>query len=344
MKEVAVLGATGYTGTELVRLLCRHPQVKIAYLSSEKHAGQCLSGVHPQFKGRVEQVMEPMRVENIPDRVEVVFCALPHGKSFEVVPALLDRQKRVVDLSADFRLKDPSLYDKWYGYSHPAAQLLKEAVYGLTEINAAAIAAAKLVANPGCYPTGTLLALAPLAEHGLIDWSSVVVDAKSGVSGAGRTPRQGFHYPECADNFKAYRLGNHQHTPEIEQELGYLGKEQVTLSFTPHLLPIIRGILTTIYLQMRRDIDEEVIASIYQKYYSKASFVRLFSAPALPETRLVRGSNYCDLGWKLDRRTGRLIIVSAIDNLVKGASGQAVQNMNLMLGYPQETALEQLPC
>ena len=341
--EVAVIGATGYTGSELVRLLGQHPRVKVSYVSSRGDAGSPYHQVHPQFYQAVELELQPPDLALIPEAAELVFCALPHGRSAEVIPALLDAGKNVIDLSADFRLLDPALYEDWYGWSHPAPGLLGKAVYGMPEINREALPGAALVANPGCYPTSALLALLPLAETGWVKWESVIVDAKTGVSGAGRNPKQAFHFPECAESVKAYRIGDHQHTPEIEQILSRLSGEAVTLTFTPHLVPMIRGILSTVYLCLNRDCTAEELEQLYREFYSGHPFVRLLPGQQLPETRFVRGSNFCDLGWRFDRRNGRLVIVSAIDNLVKGAAGQAVQNMNLVLGYAEDSGLGQTP-
>ncbi len=342
MVKVAVLGATGYAGADLVRLLCYHPGVEVVFLSSESYAGAKFSQVHPQFKELMDQRLQSLKVEAIPEGVSMVFCALPHGKSAPVIPELLQRNLKIVDLSADFRLHDSSLYPEWYGWAHPAPDLLASAVYGLPEIYALEISRARLVANPGCFPTGAILALAPLASKRLVEWESVIIDAKTGVSGAGRTPGPGFHFPDCTDNFKAYRVGNHQHTPEIEQELaGLSGKEVVRVTFIPHLVPMIRGILSTVYVNLP-DCSLEELYDLYEDFYRDSMFVRV-QQEILPETRLVRGSNYCDLALRIDQRAGRLIIISCIDNLVKGASGQAVQNMNLMLGYPQEEGLTQVP-
>lgn len=343
MTKAAILGATGYTGTELVRLLSTHPEINLVYISSESYAGEKISEIHPQFVGQVELTLERMQLEQIPPSVDLVFCALPHGKSAGVVPALLNKQLRVIDLSADFRLKQPELYNEWYSMDHPCKELLKSAVYGLPEIYKDEISEAKLIANPGCYPTSILLALAPLLKNKLVVTNSIIIDAKSGVSGAGRAPKPPFHFPDCTENFKAYRVASHQHTPEVEQELGRLAGEDLKVTFTPHLVPMIRGILSTIYLQLDQYKSEEELYAIYKSFYSSSPFVRVLDAPLMPETRFVRGSNYCDLALKYDRRTGRVIIISAIDNLVKGASGQAVQNMNIMLGLPGETGLGQLP-
>ncbi len=343
MVEVAVLGATGYTGFEMIRLLNAHPQAEPVYVSSESQAGKKLSAVHPQFDGSVELVLEKMRADRIPGSVDTVFCALPHGESCLVVPELLDRGFKVIDLSADFRLKQPSLYETWYNRAHPTGHLLNEAVYGLPELYADDIKGASLIANPGCYPTSIILALAPLLKAGLARIEGIVIDAKSGVSGAGRSPKQPFHFPECTENFKAYRVAAHQHTPEIEQELGRLAEENITVTFTPHLVPMIRGILSTIYLELNREVTAEDISGLYRDFYKGRKFVRLPALPQLPETRLVRGSNYCDISTVQDRRTGKLIIIAAIDNLLKGASGQALQNFNLMHGFPEDSGLDQIP-
>ncbi len=343
MIKAAVLGATGYTGTELVRLLSTHPKIEVAYVTSESHAGLKISDVHPQFSGRVDLTLQHIDIRQIPGSLDLVFCALPHGKSAEAVSALLKKELRVIDLSADYRLKNAELYREWYAMEHPHTELLKSAVYGLPELYAGEISGARFIANPGCYPTSILLALAPLLKNRLADPGNIIIDAKSGVSGAGRAPKQPFHFPDCTENFKAYRVVSHQHTPEIEQELGRIAASELKVTFTPHLVPMIRGILSTIYLQPDRSVSEKELCSVYEEFYSSSPFVRVLDAPALPETRFVRGSNYCDLALRLDSRTNRLIIISAIDNLVKGASGQAVQNMNLMLGLPEETGLGQLP-
>ncbi|HOB28803.1 MAG TPA: N-acetyl-gamma-glutamyl-phosphate reductase [Bacillota bacterium] len=341
--KVAVLGATGYAGCELVRLLHQHPRAEIEYIGSRSHVGTTYHLVHPQFFRAFGLELQPPDLNLIPDPVELVFCALPHGRSADLVPDLLAAGKRVIDLSADFRLRNPALYETWYGRVHPAPDLLSKAIYGLPEVNREVLPGAALVANPGCYPTSVLLALAPLANAGWIDWDSVVIDAKSGVSGAGRSPRQAFHFPECTESVKAYRVGDHQHIPEIEQLLSHLSSEAVTITFTPHLVPMIRGILSTIYLRLRQNCNPGQIDQLYEQFYDGHPFVRLLPPPQLPETRFVRGSNFCDLGWRFDQRTGRLVILSAIDNLVKGAAGQAVQNMNLLFGLPEETGLTQLP-
>jgi len=343
MTEVAVLGATGYTGFELVRLLDGHPQAEAVFLSSESHAGLKISDIHPQLHERTDLTLNKMRIKDIPKTVELVFCALPHGQSAEVVSALLENGVRVVDLSADYRLKQAALYKEWYGLDHPYPSLLEESVYGLPELNKEQIATAQLAANPGCYPTSIILALAPLLNAKMVSAGSLIIDSKSGVSGAGRTPKQPFHFPECTENFKAYRVASHQHTPEIEQELGRLAGQDMKVTFTPHLVPMIRGILSTIYLEPAALKTEAEYIDLLSSFYAECKFVRVLDTPVLPETRLVRGSNYCDLALKLDQRTGRLIIISAIDNLIKGAAGQALQNMNIMLGLDEDSGLGQVP-
>ena len=343
MIKTAILGATGYTGIELARLLDAHPEVELVFLSSESYAGHSLSDVHPQFNGGLELKLNKMQIEKIPRDTDLVFCALPHGKSAGTVPGLLAGGFRVIDLSADFRLKDSGLYKKWYNLDHPDTSLLEEAVYGLPELDNKMIAGAQLVANPGCYPTAAILALAPLLIEQLICPESLIIDAKSGVSGAGREPKQAFHFPDCTENFKAYRVASHQHTPEIEQELALLAGRELKVTFTPHLVPMIRGILCTIYLEPKKSKTESELRSLFSSFYSECPFVRILGAPVLPETRFVRGSNHCDIALKIDQRTNKLIVISAIDNLIKGASGQAVQNMNIMLGLPESTGLGQIP-
>lgn len=343
MFKAAILGGTGYTGVELVRLLTLHPEVELVFISSESSAGKKISDIHPQFKGCVDLKLEPMEVERIPQAVDMVFCALPHGRSASTVAALRENKFRVIDLSADFRLTEAALYEEWYAADHPVKELLGSAVYGLPELYTEEIKKAGLIANPGCYPTSVILALAPLLKEGLVDLDTIIIDSKSGVSGAGRIPRQAFHFPECSDNFKAYRVASHQHTPEIEQELGYLAGHNLQVTFTPHLVPMNRGILSTIYLKLKKPGDGEELYTLAEKFYSGSPFVRILEQPALPETRFVRGSNYCDIAIRFDPRTNNVIVISAIDNLVKGASGQAVQNMNIMLGLPEETGLAQLP-
>ncbi len=341
MIEAAVLGATGYTGIELIRLINAHPDVSLALATSESHDGKKISDVHPQFYGQTDLILGKMEPDQVPSTIDVVFCALPHGSSAEAGAVLHKKGFRVIDLSADFRLKNPAAYSQWYNLDHPHPELLECSVYGLPELYKEQVKNAGLIANPGCYPTGIILALAPLLKNNMIDLKSIIIDAKSGVSGAGRAPKQPFHFPECTENFKAYRVASHQHTPEIEQELSRLAENQLKVTFTPHLVPMIRGILSTIYLKLNKEQSESELNNLYLDFYGGSPFVRILKPPALPETRFVRGSNYCDLALKLDSRTGQLIILSAIDNLVKGAAGQAVQNMNLMFGFSETAGLGQ---
>ncbi|NLM46527.1 MAG: N-acetyl-gamma-glutamyl-phosphate reductase [Firmicutes bacterium] len=338
MLKAAIVGATGYTGRELVSILLCHPKVRPFYLTSDSFAGKSIAEIYPQFRGRCELTLEKLDVEKA-GACDIIFAALPHGTSLDVVPRLLAAGKKVVDLSGDFRLKDAALYPLWYGYEHRQPALLTESVYGLPEQNRDAIRKARLVANPGCYPTSVQLPLIPLLQAGLVEAEDIIIDAKSGVSGAGRTPKQAYHFPECAENFKAYKVTGHQHTPEIEQGLSAAAGRQVTLLFTPHLVPMIRGILSTMYLRLKPGVDAEDITALYRKVYAGEPFIRLLPEPYLPETKDVSGTNFCDLAFRVDGRTGRLVVISAIDNLVKGAAGQAVQNMNIMLNLPETAGL-----
>lgn len=339
MLRVGIVGATGYTGRELVRLLLGHKEVKITCLTSDSHAGQKFSQVFPEFLRLCDWTLVKAEAKHLQDETDFLFSALPHGLSREKVPELLQGSKKVIDLSGDFRLKDAGLYPVWYGYEHPRQDLLKESVYGLPEVNREAIAGARLVANPGCYPTSILLALKPVLQAGLVDPKDIIADAKSGVSGAGRSPKLPFHYPECSENFKAYRVASHQHTPEIEEQAAILAGGAALINFTPHLVPMLRGILSTIYAKLVKPWSEEDLFRLYEEHYGREPFVRLHLPPGLPETRYVRDTNFCDLALRVDSRNRRLILVAAIDNLVKGAAGQAVQNMNIMHGWREEEGL-----
>lgn len=342
MYQAAVLGGTGYTGVELLSLLNAHPHVETVFVSSESSAGKMISDIHPQLANQVDIKLEKMDIANIPASVDIVFCALQHGRSVPVVAELLEKQFRVIDLSADFRLKEAELYDQWYGLDHAHKDLLQSAVYGLPELYAENIKNTNLVANPGCYPTSVILALAPLFKKQVVELNNIIIDSKSGVSGAGRVPKQPFHFPDCTENFKAYRVASHQHTPEIEQELSFIAGESLMVTFTPHLVPMIRGIFSTIYLELKEKYDENELTETYKNFYRDSYFIRIMDNQILPETRFVRGSNFCDIAIRIDKRTNKAIVISAIDNLVKGASGQAVQNMNIMLGLPEVTGLGQL--
>ncbi|MEK7851552.1 MAG: N-acetyl-gamma-glutamyl-phosphate reductase [Deltaproteobacteria bacterium] len=342
MVKVAIVGASGYTGVELIRLLSNHPEVEIAAVTSEQSAGKSVASIFPSLTGVFEKTLEPLLVENISVKADLIFTALPHQKGMEVVPHFVEAGKKVIDLSADFRIKDATTYGAWYE-EHKAPELLKEAVYGLPELHRAEIKNTRLVANPGCYPTSAILALAPLLKNNYIDPSTIVIDSKSGVSGAGRAAIQDTHFPEVNEGFKAYKVAEHRHTPEIEQELSALAGSSVTVSFTPHLLPINRGILSTIYASVKGEENEDSILALYNEFYAGEKFIRLHPKGSFPNISSVKGSNFCDIGLKLDKRTNRIVIISVIDNLVKGASGQAVQNMNIMYGFPEDTGLASLP-
>jgi N-acetyl-gamma-glutamyl-phosphate reductase len=336
--RVAVIGATGYTGMELVRLLLHHPAVTLTTITSEHYAGKRLSEVHPSFQGRCDLLLEEVRLEALVSGFDLAFTALPHGISMEVVSALVASGKRVVDLSADFRLSDAQVYEKWYR-PHQAPQLLSESVYGLPEVHRRKISQARLVASPGCYPTGAVLGVAPLLKKGLLR-GPIIIDAKSGVTGAGRSAALELSFSEVNDNFKAYGVGKHRHTPEIEQELGRIAKKPVAVIFTPHLVPMNRGILSTIYVQLQKILGEEDIVEIYRDFYRDEPFVRVALAGGLPETKEVRGTNDCSIGVRVLSGSRHVVIITAIDNLVKGAAGQAVQAMNLMCGFPEVAGLK----
>ncbi len=339
--NAAVIGASGYTGIELIRLLISHPYVNIKYLVADSNADKSINDLYSH-----------LRTVNLPklvslDKVnfkncDVVFCCLPHTKSQEVVKKI-PSQVKVIDLSADFRLEDTKEYQEWYGHKHIAEKLQKEAVYGLSELYRKEIKAAKLVACPGCYPTSILLPLAPLCKAKLIDVSDIIIDSKSGVTGAGRSLKVASLFCEVTDNFKAYAVCNHRHIPEIEQTLTKEAGKKVTINFTPHLVPMNRGILSTIYLTLNKKTKYEDIVTYLKKFYEKENFVKILADGILPTTKDVTGSNYCNIAVIRARTPGKIVIVSVIDNLIKGASGQAVQNMNIMFGFDETTALEALP-
>jgi len=337
--KIAVLGASGYTGAELIRLLAHHPDAEMTVLTAERHAGKPLGEVFPHLGAL--GLPDLIKIGDVDwDKADLVFCGLPHGTTQEVVKAL-PRRLKVVDLSADFRLADVGAYAQWYGHEHQAPELQKEAVYGLTEINRAAIAQARLCAVPGCYPTGAQLPLVPLVEAGQIDADDIVVDAKSGVTGAGRSVREDLIFPEVSEGIHAYGIAKHRHMPEIEQGLSIAAGRKITVNFTPHLMPMNRGILSTIYVRLANGADADDLRATLEETYAEEPFVRVVPKGVAPATRHVRGSNHCLIGVFADRIKGRAILISAIDNLVKGASGQAIQDMNAMLGLDETTGLEQ---
>jgi len=341
MVKVSVMGASGYTGVELVRLLHAHPEVEIACVTARQNAGEEMASLFPSLFREIDLVCEEGDPARLAQESDIVFTALPHQTAMEVVPGLLEHGTRVVDLSADYRLRDVEVYRHWY-QEHTSADLLLEAVYGLPELNRDQVRSARLVANPGCYPTSVALALSPLLREKLIDHRTLVADCKSGTSGAGRAAKVGSLFCEVNEGFKPYGVGAHRHTPEIEQTLSVVAGEEIHLTFTPHLLPINRGILSTCYALALGDVDTTSLRSLYQQTYASERFVRLLPQGSWPNVSNVRGSNFCDINLMFDARTNRVIVVAAIDNLVKGAAGQAVQNMNLMLGFEESLGLTQL--
>lgn len=337
--RVGIIGATGYTGAELVRILSRHPEVELVALTTKSYIGKPFWEVYPHLYKHNDLAGEEMNLPYLLESCDAIFVALPHGHAMPIALEAAGRGVKLIDLGADFRLFDYRVYEKWYKVEHKARELLPTAVYGLPELHREKIKDAWLVANPGCYPTSAILALAPLLEKKLIDPGTIIIDSKSGVSGSGRGLSLGAHFSEVNENFKAYNVAVHRHTPEIEQELGRVLGEEITVSFTPHLLPVTRGILSTVYARLKSPIEQEQVRSLYLDYYRDELFVRVRPEGFLPQTKWVAGTNHCDLGVTVDPRTGRVIVVSAIDNVVKGASGQAVQNLNILFGLPEDTAL-----
>jgi len=341
MINVGIFGATGYAGQQLTWLLHNHPEVNIKFLNSHNYSNFQTNEIYGNFNGFIEdKYIDMEEAINSIDKVDVIFLSLPHGKAFQITEKALSLGVKVIDLGADFRLKDKEAYETWYGVNHLAPSLLGEAVYGLCELNREKIKESNLIANPGCYPTATIFALAPLLKHKFIKTDSIIIDAKSGVSGSGRSANISSLYCECNESIKAYGAPGHRHTPEIEQELGKIAGEKLLVSFTPHLVPMNRGILSTCYGSLAKDTNEEELQEVYREFYKNEYFVKILNT--LPETRWVRGSNMCHIGIRIDKRTGRVLAVSAIDNLVKGAAGQAVQNMNLLFNFKETTGIELL--
>ncbi len=343
--KIAILGASGYTGAELLRLLIRHPHVEIVLLTADRRAGKPMAEVFPQFAPYKLPTLSAVEAADWQTlQLDLAFCALPHGTTQKVIAELLGRAPatKIVDLSADFRLSDPAAYARWYGHEHVAPDLQKEAIYGLTEVYRQKIKTARLVANPGCYTTCAELALIPLLQAKAIDPDEIVVDAKSGMTGAGRAVREDMLFAEVSEGFHAYGVGHHRHMSELDQEFSLAAGRAVTVSFTPHLVPMNRGILSTIYVRGLKDSLPEDLHAVLSKAYAHEPFVHVLPFRTLPATRHVRGSNMTFIGLAADRIKGRAIVVAAIDNLTKGASGQAVQNMNLMLGFPETMGLDQV--
>lgn len=339
-RKIGIVGATGYTGSELVRLLIDHPDVSIEVITSESKAGTRFSEINPHFHSRVDMVLEPLANLDNYD-LDLVFLALPHGVSMDFIKDWDPDSYRVIDLSGDFRLGSGSEYEQWYKKEHSAADLIDQAAFGLPELFRDQIRNARLVANPGCYPTSAILALAPLLKDDIIESNQIVIDSKSGVSGAGAKAKQSTHFPDVFGNFSAYGLLNHRHTPEIQHNLQRYTGQDTEVIFTPHLLPIDRGILTTTYSTPKEKINNTYLGEWYYSFYEKEHFIRVVDRP--PGVKDVRGSNYCDIYITYDERTNRIVTVSTIDNLVKGAAGQAVQNMNLMFGFIERSGLQISP-
>ncbi len=342
MIKVGVIGATGYAGAELVRILSDHPEAEVTVVTSRQYAGIPFQTVYPSMTNIVDLVCSSYEVDRFCQHVDFAFTALPHKLPMTIVPELLNRGKRVVDLSADFRFQDVLTYERVY-QTHTASEVCRKAVYGLSEIYGEAIQKAELIGNPGCYPTSALLPLIPLLKARVIDPRTIIIDSKSGVSGAGRSPSLSTHFCEVNEAFKAYKIASHRHTPEIEASLSREAQEDVRVSFVPHLVPLNRGMLTTIYASLQTEWTEKEIREYLGTFYKGRPFVRVCPEDVFPNVAALRGTNFCDIGLKIERSTNRLIIVSAIDNLVKGAAGQAVQNMNLMLGIAETTGLDRAP-
>lgn len=340
MKKIGIIGATGYTGSELVRILAHHPQAEITVITSETHAGKKLSDVHPFFEGRIDFTLSSVK-DIKPEELDLVFLALPHGVSMDFVKKYRDAPFKIIDLSGDFRLSHQAVYEKWYGKQHRHAEGISEAVFGSPELFPEQIKTARLIANPGCYPTSAILALAPLLSEHLIETESIIVDSKSGVTGAGVKASANTHFSNVHDNFKAYGLKSHRHTIEIQEIAEKLAGQKTILQFTPHLLPVDRGILTTIYARPTSKVNEKTLQTLYKDFYHTAPFVHLSQNP--PSIKEVRATNFCNLYVTYDERTGLILIISVIDNLVKGAAGQAIQNMNLLFGWSETTGLTHLP-
>ncbi len=346
MISVGIMGATGYVGSELLRLIKAHPNLDLKLITSQSYVGKEYGDIFQNYRHEQNLVCQDIELPEAAEQCDAVFIALPHGIASQKVTKDILNKTTVIDLGADFRLKDKKVYENWYATEHFGPELLEKAVYGLCEINREDIKSTKLVANPGCYTTCSILALYPLFKEGLIEPDSVCIDAKSGVSGAGRGVSLDVHFNEVNESIKAYKIASHRHTPEIEEQLSYAAGEEIILNFTPHLVPMNRGILSTCYAKLKpmyKNTSYSDIQNVYKKYYDDEYFIRLCKENTFPETRWVKGSNFCDIGFTLDKRTGRIIVVSALDNLLKGAAGQAVQNLNICLGLDEKTGLEGLP-
>ena len=343
MIKVGIIGATGYAGSELVRILLGHKDVEIKWYGSRSYIDKKYASIYQNFFQLVDANCMDDNMEVLADQVDVIFTATPQGLCASLVNEEILSKVKIIDLSADFRIKDGKVYEEWYKLEHKSPQFIEEAVYGLCEINREDVKKARLVANPGCYTTCSILTCYPLVKEGIIDPNTIIVDAKSGTSGAGRGAKVDNLFCEVNENMKAYGVATHRHTPEIEEQLGYACGEKITINFTPHLVPMNRGILATAYASLKKDVTYEEVKAIYDKYYADEKFVRVLEKDVCPQTKWVEGSNYVDVNFKIDPRTNRIIMMGAIDNLVKGAAGQAVQNMNLMFGLKESEGLELVP-
>ena len=343
MIKVGIIGATGYAGSELVRILLGHKDVEIKWYGSRSYIDKKYASIYQNFFQLVDATCMDDSMEALADQVDVIFTATPQGLCASLVNEEILSKVKIIDLSADFRIKDVKVYEEWYKLEHKSPQFIEEAVYGLCEINREDVKKARLVANPGCYTTCSILTCYPLVKEGIIDPNTIIVDAKSGTSGAGRGAKVDNLFCEVNENMKAYGVATHRHTPEIEEQLGYACGEKITINFTPHLVPMNRGILATAYASLKKDVTYEEVKAIYDKYYADEKFVRVLEKDVCPQTKWVEGSNYVDVNFKIDPRTNRIIMMGAIDNLVKGAAGQAVQNMNLMFGLKESEGLELVP-
>ena len=343
MIKVGIIGATGYAGSELVRILLGHKNVEIKWYGSRSYIDKKYASIYQNFFQLVDANCMDDNMEVLADQVDVIFTATPQGLCASLVNEEILSKVKIIDLSADFRIKDVKVYEEWYKLEHKSPQFIEEAVYGLCEINREDVKKARLVANPGCYTTCSILTCYPLVKEGIIDPNTIIVDAKSGTSGAGRGAKVDNLFCEVNENMKAYGVATHRHTPEIEEQLGYACGEKITINFTPHLVPMNRGILATAYASLKKDVTYEEVKAIYDKYYADEKFVRVLEKDVCPQIKWVEGSNYVDVNFKIDPRTNRIIMMGAIDNLVKGAAGQAVQNMNLMFGLKESEGLELVP-
>lgn len=343
MIKVGIIGATGYAGSELVRILLAHKEAEIVWYGSRSYIDKKYASIYQNFFQLVDAKCMDDNMAALAEQVDVIFTATPQGLCASLVNEEILGKVKVIDLSADFRIKDVKVYEEWYKIEHKAPQYIDEAVYGLCEINREDVKKARLVANPGCYTTCSILTCYPLVKEGLIDPDTLIIDAKSGTSGAGRGAKVDNLFCEVNENMKAYGVASHRHTPEIEEQLGYACGKEIKLNFTPHLVPMNRGILATAYASLTREVTYEEVKAVYDKYYSDEKFVRVLEKDVCPQTKWVEGSNYVDVNFKIDPRTGRIIMMGAIDNLVKGAAGQAVQNMNLLFGLKESEGLELVP-